>query len=709
MRNIRYIFIYGIASLLTLLFAACSDEYQPACTVGEADNAIQLRAGIGEENPAARAARATAAEVEHARHRPFAEGSKLALRIDGYWKKTDTGNTGQDNVKETTTGTAGNEDKDTHRALTLSPAVYWDDYGTADPDNSMGRTRGLTVYGAAVSGYEGTTGASGLPAITDGNTLEDISNWKALPWALPIDQRETAAITNSDLLTSNNIREDQNGTLKFDDLKKQDGSASDLLVFTHTMTKVTVKLTPGKGFEGVTGNAFQQTPTVTLLDFYYKGTVNVEAKTSTADDFCAAIQLRAGPAEADGMTPFEGLVFPGNKFDDTDNIAEIEADGNIYYVTAKKLNAAIEGNENTLRQGMNYVLNITVNKTGVDVTATIKDWDTVTAANETPIINFGKCYGQVVTETNGLENFTKDFTLYRSTNKTEGPYNGDEDKAQMSYADSKYTMTPQLYWPNHQTHYFFRGVWPQVGGTGGPAAADVKATGIAVENCAYTANTYPSCLMLGMPRKADGTPDETCKNGHNTEGICATDAPDGSSHADEGLLHMNFQYAMAQVIVKLTTSTDASGNPLANSISINEHTKVEIINGYTAGMVKFADGKSDFTGKTTADFPMTNDNGIDGAFTNQYANYRNAVVPQSLTNAADDDLKFRITIGAAPNTDVYETVLGIKNIKVDGKTITAWEPGKRYIYTLNITKTGIQVTATLKDWTDVTGSEDIWM
>lgn len=712
MRTIPYLYIYGIASLLTLWFAACSDEYQPACTVGEADNAIQLRAGIGEENPAARTARATAAEVEHARHRLFAEGSKLALRIDGYWKKTDTENTGQDNVKEITTGTAGNEDKDTHRALTLSPAVYWDDYGTADLDNSMGRERGLTIYGAAVSGYEGTTGASGLPAVTDGNTLENISNWTALPWALPIDQRETAAITNSDLLTSNNIREDQNGTLKFDDLKKQDGSASDLLVFTHAMTKVTVNLTPGEGFAG----NFQQTPTVTLLNFYYKGTVDVETKTSTASTADRGdIQLQPGTVGALGMTPFSGLVFPGNQFTDAANIAKIEADGNIYYATAGKLNAAISGADKTLLQGTNYVLNVTVNKTGVDVTATIKDWDEVTAAEETPIINFGKCYGQVVTETNGLINFTEAFTLYRSTNKTAGPYNGDKDKAQMSYADSKYTMTPQLYWPDHQTHYFFRGVWPQVGGTGGPAAADVSATGIAVKNCNYKKDWYPSCLMLGMPRNADGTPDETCKNGHTDasgnpkEGICATDAPDGSEHDTEGLLHMNFQYAMAQVIVKLQTSQDANGNPLANAITIDEHTKVEIVNGYTAGKIRFADGTSDFTVETPTNFTMTKDNYIDNALANQYANYRNAIVPQSLTNAADDDLKFRITIGDGTNTDVYETVLGIKNIKVDGKTITAWEPGKRYIYTLNITKTGIQVTATLKDWTDVTGSEDIWM
>lgn len=689
MRNIRYIFIYGIASLLTLLFAACSDEYQPTYTVGEADNAIQLRAGISGENPAVRASRAN--DTEHAHHLLFAEGSKLALRIDGYWKKLDTGSTSKDNVLKSTTGTAGTVDNVTHRALTLSPKVYWDDYGTADPDNTEGRGRGLTIYGAAVSGYNGTTGTSGLPHVADGNTLEGISDWTAVSWTLPTNQTANNAITNHDLLTSNNIKDGGDRTLKFEDWKKKDGSASDLLVFTHAMTKVTVNLTPGEGFAG----NFQQTPTVTLLNFYYKGTVDVETKTSTASTADRGdIQLQPGTVGALGMTPFSGLVFPGNQFANTDNIAKIEADGNIYYVTAAKLNAAITSGDKTLLQGTNYVLNVTVNKTGVDVTATIKDWDTVTAANEKPIINFGKCYGE-----EGMD-FEKGFTFYRSLDKASGY----TDKTAVSYADSRYTMSPQLYWPNHQTHYFFRGIWPT-----NFDESKVSTDGIAVKNCPYLADAYPSCLMLGMPRKADGTPDETCKNGHNTEGICATDAPDGSSHADEGLLHMNFQYAMAQVIVKLTTSADASGNLLANGISINENTTVEIINGYTDGMIKFADGTSDFTGKATADFPMKKDNGIDGALTNQHANYRNAVVPQSLTNAADDDLKFRITIGDGTNTDVYETVLGIKNIKVDGKTITAWEPGKRYIYTLNITKTGIQVTATLKDWTDVTGSEDIWM
>ena len=171
---------------------------------------------------------------------------------------------------------------------------------------------------------------------------------------------------------------------------------------------------------------------------------------------------------------------------------------------------------------------------------------------------------------------------------------------------------------------------------------------------------------------------------------------------------MNFQYAMSQVIVKLTTSKDA-----ANSLTINKHTTVEILGGYTKGKILLGTEASDFTGQMVKPFTMTNDNGIDNPILNNYANYRNTIIPQALTNASGD-LKFRITISANGSaTDAYETVLGIKEIKVtEGgvlKNITAWEPGKRYIYNLHITKTGISVTATVTDWKTVDASEDIWM
>ena len=63
--------------------------------------------------------------------------------------------------------------------------------------------------------------------------------------------------------------------------------------------------------------------------------------------------------------------------------------------------------------------------------------------------------------------------------------------------------------------------------------------------------------------------------------------------------------------------------------------------------------------------------------------------------------------------DAYETVLGIKDIpvKINGVNtdITVWEPGKKYVYTLTITKTGVTVTATIADWDTVTADTPIWM
>lgn len=724
MRPTPYIYIIGLLSLLTV---ACSDDIQPTYTVGAEHNAITLRAAIGsgEEEVASRAP-----DPSHKNHVAFNSGL-LHLRVDGVWKGHEP-----EKVHKETFGTVGYEYEGDilkpHNPLTLSPSIFWDDFGTADPANMSpvegnGRKKGLSIFGVTVDGYSDNSQSPPvfniLPNGEDanqGNNLMSFSYWTIIPWTLPLNQE--GGTTNFDLLTSNNIQEGKDGTLKFDEWKANAANTSDLLVFTHAMSKVSVKLTADEGFDGYdyeTNNnenaKFQNPPKVTLLNYYYKGNVNVEAKVSTptkSNQGDIITHPYIGGVGTHHFAHFYALVFPGNFFDDDVNVVRIDADGNIYYVTAKKMNAAMklaQGGSTTYLQGKHYIFNVTVKKTGVDVTATIKDWDEVEADNETPIINFSECYGHTG---NAL---TTPFSLYRSTT-IDGTYTDPSDQAVVSYdnVNHKYTMSPQLYWPDHQTHYFFRGIWPKVGSEDGPAAAKITGgNSIEVGNAPYTANKYPSDLMIGRPRKSPGgDPDETCKNpahqrgdGSYPEGICATDSKDESS----GLIRMNFQYAMSQVIVKLTTSDGA-----ANAITINEHTKVEILGGYTKGKILLGTEASDFTGQMVNPFTMTNDNGIDNPILNNYANYRNTIIPQALTNASGD-LKFRITISANSSaTDAYETVLGIKEIMVkEGdapkKYITAWEPGKRYIYNLHITKTGISVTATVTDWKTVDASEDIWM
>lgn len=707
-----------------MLTVACSDDIQPTYTVGAEHNAITLRAAIGsgEDEVASRAP-----DPSHENHVAFLFGL-LHLRVNGIWK----GHLSEV-VQYESFGTVGDAIEggilQPHNPLTLSPSIFWDDFGTADPANMFpvegnGRDKGLSIFGVTVNGYvdhlQTPPVSNTLPkgeVTNQGNNLMSFLDWTNVPWTLPLNQKDVT--TYFDLLTSNNIQEGKDGTLKFDEWKANAANTSDLLVFTHAMSKVSVKLTADEGFDGYdyeTNNnenaKFQNPPKVTLLNYYYKGNVNVEAKVSTptkSNQGDIITHPYIGGVGTHHFAHFYALVFPGNFFDDDVNVVRIDADGNIYYVTAKKMNAAMklaQGGSTTYLQGKHYIFNVTVKKTGVDVTATIKDWDEVEADNETPIINFSECYGHTG---NAL---TTPFSLYRSTT-IDGTYTGASDQAVVSYSGGKYTMSPQLYWPDHQTHYFFRGIWPEVGDADGPAAAKITGgNSIEVGNAPYTANKYPSDLMIGRPRKSPGgDPDETCKNpahqrgdGSYPEGICATDSKDESS----GLIRMNFQYAMSQVIVKLTTSDGA-----ANAITINEHTKVEILGGYTKGKILLGTEASDFTGQMVNPFTMTNDNGIDNPILNNYANYRNTIIPQALTNASGD-LKFRITISADESaTDAYETVLGIKEIKVtEGdvlKNITAWEPGKRYIYNLHVTKTGISVTATITDWKDVDASEDIWM
>lgn len=696
-----------------MLAAACSDDFQPTYTVGAEHNAITLRAAIGSGEEEV-ASRAPSHDEDAAHHVPFKSG-KLHLRFDGVWKghKDKDGNP-LENIQDTTFATIGHEYDEggklkLHNPLTLSPSIFWDDFGTADPANSNGREKGLSIFGVTVDDY--WDGANYLPKDKGGNNLEKILDWTAIPWTLPLNQ--TGGTTNFDLLTSNNIQAGKDGTLKFDPwLAGNKDNTSDLLVFTHAMSKISVKLTADEGFDGA---EFQSSPKVTLLNYYYKGNVNVETKVSTHTTELGNI-IAHPDIGSDGkahFVHFYALVFPGNSFDNNDNVVRIEADGNTYYVTAAKMNAKmkdVQGGSTTYLQGKHYIFNVTVKKTGVDVTATIKDWEKVEAADETPIINFSECYGHTGTA------LTTPFSLYRSTT-IDGTYTGASNQAVVSYdnVNHKYTMSPQLYWPDHQTHYFFRGIWPEVGSPDGPAAAKITGgNSIEVENADYKANKYPSDLMIGRPRvAAGGAPDETCKNpahqredGTYPEGICATDSKDESS----GLIRMNFQYAMSQVIVKLTTSDGQ-----ANELTINKHTKVEIVGGYSEGKIHLGTGASDFTGITVTPYRMTNDNGIDNRVEeNDYANYRNTIIPQALTNASGD-LKFRITISANGSaTDAYETVLGIKEIMVkEGdapkKYITAWAPGKRYIYNLHITKTGISVTATVTDWKTVDASEDIWM
>ena len=692
---------YRIIAATMALFSACSseDDIKPIYTVGEADNVITLRVGVSTGESAVQT-RAT--DSDHTNHLALTPGTKAALRIDGTW-------TGQ-SVTKTTIATidAETEADSKHNALlTMSPMLYWDDYGTADPANISGRTTGLTIYGVAVDGV---------------TTAPSESSWTALSWMLDTDQ--TSGWSIKDLLTSNNIKEGSDGTLKFDKVK--DNTASDLLVFTHAMSKVTVKLTAGAGF---VDSKFVSTPTVTLLGFYTEGKVNVEGKTTTATTTTShdiSTHLDEG-GQGNTTANFSALVFPGNSFANTTQIAKIEADGNVYYVTAEKINAANTADQDVFESGKNYIINVIVNKTEIKVSATVTNWVDVESAEVSPVINVDASWG---TSGTGSSDSFDSFSFYRSTIFAYGYSNGLTGNTEDYFISEAIAKKPNaseetqwkfynstandatevhLYWPDHNTHYQFRGVWPNTSVKAddtqtAPHVSKVSESDatqkIDIRNAAYsTSENYPSNLMIGRP--------EVSGSCTNTEtGHTPTDLFSGGICATEGKVNLNFRYVMSQVEVILSTSETGS----SDHVNINANTVVEIVNVANEGYVRLGD-REVVPSSTKVTYTL---NAVTGS--GNELKRHSAIVPQDLsftTPGASTNTRFKITVtNGDGTTDVYYADINpIK--KADGTGLVApkgkWESGVHYKYNLKLTKSEIKVSATITDWKTVNAAEDVWM
>lgn len=605
------------------------------------------------------------------------------------------------------------------------------------------------------------------------------------------DQDENTIIYQ-DLLFSNNIANytdnekipeasRKDNRLKFDTNTRKFPSAE--LKFYHAMSKITIQIKKGDGYTDSDPFAFASGTNIKLTGFNTKGLFNIkDGEFQKIHNHDAIKKIALTKTDNTNNNPYytlEALAIPnihefmvsqrttelpdlsdiysrfvdGKKDYSTDVMMEFSIDNNNYKLTSGQLydalcvydtdgvrtdnvvtNATKKTDNSTnyipLEAGKNYVFTFTVTKTGIEATATVKPWDDVKANNVTPLINFSKCYGSTG------DNFGKGFTFYRSTSK-DNNYLETNNSSSVTYnsTGTPYTMSPKLYWQDHSTHYFFRGIWPAKAteasqteiNNGYTPSAKIKTTDnktvVDVQNVGYKNGTFPSDLMIGVPRKTetiDGKEvtsyDETCKADHKTEGtatpgICATQATTGS-HDNEGLIHLNFQYAMSQVEVRLTTPT--TGDDAKAKVRL-EGAKVEIVDGYTTGNILLGNEEAVTTGdRGNFEIPaITSSDARDGI---PAANIRHAaVIPQALTWTEGTEtkyLRFKVTItNGDGTTDIYYT--DIAPIKKSDQTKIApngkWEAGTHYVYTLDIRKTGIErIKATITDWKKVTATESVW-
>lgn len=681
MKHIHYLYIAALAFLI-----ACSSEERIVTTdsneePSEPSVPIELSAGIVEGS-------SKATTRTDPTYQALTQYTKLALQVNGNWKHGDTTTP----ITKTTTATIGTASETNNVVnFTAAETLYWDDYGTADPDNAtVGRTEGLTIYGVAIDNK---------------TTAPTVSDWSALSWEVPTNQTTSGSTpADKDLLISNNVKTGtSDGTYKF--TEKTSGK---LLKFTHALSKITVVMTANAGFVDKNSDDlvdFANDPEVLLTSNVAnshtntewactKGNVNITTGevtltgTSSSGDPSVITMWQA--SSTGHVVTKEALVMPGSQFsDDNAIIARINADGNIYYVTAEKIRAKIAGDSKVTEAGKNYIINVIVDKTGIShVSATVANWTDVTADEVAPKINVTADWGS------GTGTMTNAFSFYRSTSLGTG-YGTVENtsyyksNSEVTYSEA-WSMSPTLYWPDHNTHYQFRAVCPAtVTTTGDGTEGDgilasprvITANGsqvIKVKNEAYLSG-YSSNLMIARPEIAES---EQCNNSDHTpqylysDGICAT----------EGTIKLNFRYMMSQVEVNLSTTETTNQVNLTSA-------KVELVNVYDHGNVKLGDRTVDFTGYSRGDYTLH--------ATSTSTQRLDAVIPQTFSST-----KFKITI--FKSGDPEQGVDDIYYADISDFTPGGWTAGNHYVYNLTVTKTEVQVSATLTDWTTVTSSQNIW-
>ena len=671
--------IYTLTTLLVLGLGSCTSGELGDSFDRTVDGSIDFTVGV--ENTPVRRAKTRAGETPT--YYAMQAGTQIRLKVDGTW----AGKTPEAISQKTTCTTEASSSSINALSFTDSEMLYWDDYGTGDPANATNTANGVNVLGVAVDGM------AEAPAIAND------AEWESLSWTVATDGKD---VLNSDIIVSNNLKNYTFANRNNDEAKK--------MIFVHPLSKITINLMAGAGFTkgtvGATTNKFEKDPTLWLsnsttlagvenTDNDYaltKGIVSIKNGTAVSDGTKAKLIAGTTSTTDDNITVIkQAIVYPGTQLGASDNavIAVLNADDNIYYIKAKEIHDAIDATgghtDYKTLAGYNYIINITVNKTDIEVTATVTNWVDVNSEEVHPVINVNTTVGDgdtKPTEANAFafyrsENIEKDYVKATSpTAKTDGTVDWPE----------------KLYWTSHYQHYHFRGIYPE---TTTVTKDDKDRQCVVVTNGDYDASTFPSNFVMGMPEIASGT---MCGNPDHeqvdmsTHGICAREAA----------INLNFRYMMSQVEVVLSTSAEGAHDHVDLSNVV-----VELVNVYNSGNILLKDRSAVVTGDVGS-FTLPQVSNTDHKFLG-------VIVPQELTYTtagASTNVRIKITVTNSDSTkDIYYA--DVNPILKKGTTDLIvpngkWESGTHYVYNLKITKTEIKASASLTDWNKVEAEEEVW-
>ena len=484
------------------------------------------------------------------------------------------------------------------------------------------------------------------------NFPESNNHTDEITWEAATDQK--TGFKTSDLLWSKT----QNPVSYQHGNNSGDSHGTITIPYTHAMSKATIVLTAGEGFGD---DAFENTK-ITLKSVNIKGkftasTANVvgtktgeEGQYETGD-----IQMQKKSTDATNKSvTFECIFVPNTLLNDGKLWAEINnVAGNNYEI---KLTSAMLANEKwgagPTKSGVNYKLAATIKKQKIDVVAQIADWIYKETSAEGKIL--------FTTDLTGVDYYDMTRGTSYDVFTSESQTTEYSKSTTRNYTDSKWTDDPVIYWQGEGNGLYFRGL------------AKYESNLITSVAGSTSANQGTDLLWATTPQhtgKDNSGNDKTYQAGEKID-------------PRTSFVPLKFEHAMSKVKFVLKTTDD-------ENTKVNlEGATMSIPGIITDGTIDVANGNITL-GSTTDDLaPVDNTEYI--------------VIPQNLAGK-----KLTITLNDA-NADEKKTTYSIllTDCKVDGNTISSWERGNSYVYTITLAKEAIQFRALIKDWNEKTGSGD---
>lgn len=570
--------------------------------------------------------------VAHLQHVTTSEGNTSPLTDNKYSKTV---------VFTVKDGFSITEENNTQKTSDITPdsPLYWDDFSDAT-DYIRAEGHGLrSSWGYCYNGKED---------FPESNNHTDEITWEAAT-------DQTSGFKTSDLLWSKtqdpvnyqhgNNSGDSHGTI--------------IIPYTHAMSKATIVLTAGEGFND---KAFDNTE-ITLKGVNVKGkftasTGQVVGVTAEGHHDTGDIQMLKKSTDATNKSvTFECVFVPNTLLSANNEWAEIkDVEGNDYniYLTETMLGNDA-WNATSTASGVNYKLTATINKQKIDVVAQIADWiNKKTSADgkiqfSTDLTN--------ITPTGDIR--AGSYLVFMSNTDNDTNY-GSAATTRSCYSETGWQDDPTLYWQGEGEARFFRGL------------AKMNGESLTSEGVLRNAEQGTDLLWATTPQhtgKDNSGNDKTYEAGEKID-------------PRTSFVPLKFEHAMSKVKFVLKTTTD-------ENTKVNlEGARLSIPGITTNGTIDVANGNITI-GSTTADLaPVYNTEYI--------------VIPQNL-----DGKKLTITLNDA-NADEKKTTYSIllTDCKVDGNTISSWERGNSYVYTITLAKEAIQFRALIKEWNEKTGSGD---